>query len=129
MQPQPVSDNARESGCHPWNAQNGFQSLQREDFQERKEMTQHNLLDQKDRIIALPFKEPEIESGIPIPEKSWKIGKWKRLILKLKPGDSFLVPNASQRAVIISHYRIGLGMIELTSRRLETGAYRIWRIK
>ncbi len=67
---------------------------------------------------------PKIDKGIPIPERS-AVGRWK-FMREMKPGDSFLVTNVSERASVGSAaHKCGF---KITTRK-EGDTIRVWRVK
>lgn len=67
-------------------------------------------------------------TGIPVPERSQGrfISKWT-FLTQLKVGDSFVVESAGERTIgVATGKRLGM---TVTSRKLERGGYRIWRVK
>lgn len=69
---------------------------------------------------------PKIEKNIAIPQQT-KWGKNVEFLKKLDVGDSFVIEKESIRGSFgVSARRLG---IKLTTRKLEDGKIRLWRIK
>lgn len=69
--------------------------------------------------------EFKIEHGIPVSKKRFppRAGKWKKLVDKMKPGDSILVSSQAERSSLgASLRRAGYSWL---SRRTEEG-FRVW---
>lgn len=68
----------------------------------------------------------KIESGIPIPPKgTW--GYCQNILRQMAINDSFLVQTVRERTAFMSaaaRYKI-----KVTTRKLEQGGFRIWRVK
>ena len=66
--------------------------------------------------------EIKIEKGVPIPKSN---SKWQDILLKMKAGDSFVVPNINTAgSVRACSRRLG---VKITMHGLTKGQVRIWK--
>lgn len=75
----------------------------------------------------------QIEPGIPVPEKIWgrSGGHWKNIFLKMKDGDSILLP-AKEAARFAQWSRCSREHAEewiIMVRAIGNGQSRVWKVK
>jgi len=63
----------------------------------------------------------KIERGIPIPKRNASFSKFGPIFAAMKPGDSFVWPNASAPLTYAKRYGL-----KITTRKLNGGGFRVW---
>ena len=71
-----------------------------------------------------------IQSGIPIPVVGHQ-GKWKSIMMQMKAGDSFAIPNGTLNSVrgCVSYLNKRLPKQEWVVKKVDHETYRCWRVK
>jgi hypothetical protein len=73
------------------------------------------------------FANLQIDKFIPMPERTKPASSWLAVIGKMDVGDSFVVPN-DKVANCLYNYFMKLDM-RCAVREIESGFYRVWRVK
>lgn len=84
----------------------------------------------KPAVAVAPVAKPAVEPAVvpvPAPMSSLKGGPWHDRFADMQPGQSFIVTSLRDvTAALTAGRRMG---IKVTSRKLTTGGWRIWRTK
>jgi len=76
-----------------------------------------------------PIVIPEIEDGIPMPDKHAPRGAWTRMALKMKPGQSALCPRSGKTGAqsSLAQAMTRLRIKSMTEKQPD-GRIRVWRV-
>ena len=76
-----------------------------------------------------PVVIPEIEDGIPMPDKHAPKGVWTRMALEMKPGQSVLCTRSGKTGGLASLAQAMARLkIKSTTQKQPDGRIRVWRV-